>query len=334
MISGQYEDHLTTVEPAHAATIAAAIERGFDDYFARFTGHALVGPARFRSTRGARGPRRSTLRLAPEARLRQRFDEAIADYRRTRKNSYDAILHPAALDEYAEDENQFVRDFLRGLPIVNNARNANLEEMEPWKRRLHLECKRDPRRIFELVHGLVTFAEAFGREHAWTDLVAGTEPLALPLDALETPWEHLFGEDEEAGGVAVRSLCVPGVIGLGITSALLYYRQPALLAWRSRFALTGLHFLAHPETGGLETSEFIFWDTQRGACYPNFTYRYQPFAYHVFRVAQRLEQRAEALGVPFPEKMRMVLVHDFLSFVAEENVGETSDWASPAGELE
>jgi hypothetical protein len=333
MISGQNEDHLTTVDSAHAAVIAAAIACGFDAYFERYTGHALVGPARFRRKSPTAGPRRSTLQMAAATRLRQRFDEAIADYWRTRKNSYDAILDPRSLDEYAEDENQFVRDFLRGLPIVNNARNANLEEMEPWKRRLHLECKRDPRRVFELVRGLVVFAESFATRHSWENLLAEAEPLALPFEPLEIPWEHLFPADFEAGTVAVQSLCVPGVIGLGITSALLHYRQPALLPWRSRFALTGLHFLATPETGSLETSEFVLWDVQRGGCYPNFTYRYSPFVYHVTRVAQRLEQAAEALGVPFPEEARMILAHDFLSFVAEENSEETKDWASPTEEL-
>ena len=323
MIRGQYDDFQTILDPSHAAAVAGEIARGFQDYFERYAKHALVGLARFK--KGLRG-QHSSLVMDPQTRLRQRTDEAILEYESQRRDSYDCILDAEVLEEYAEDPNQFVRDFLKKLPIINNARNAKLEDMEPWKRRLHMAFKQDPRANLALVGGLVEFAADFPRLYVWENLLGETDPACLPFAPLENPYSQ-DGAMPRRGGLQVAPLCLPGTIGLGITSALLHFREPALLPWRSRFALTGLHFLSGQCTGALETPEFVLWDVRSGSCYSNYTYLYAPFFLHVARVAALLQEAAKCLGVPFPESHRMVIAGDFLKFVADENLSVTKDWA-------
>jgi hypothetical protein len=180
-------------------------------------------------------------------------------------------------------------------------------------------CKQDPRGFLELVSALAGFAEDFPRQHTWEALLEETDPRSLPFEALEIPHEEPCAASAQTSGTTdVVPLCVPGIIGLGITTALLHYREAALLPWRSRFALTGLFFLSGQYSGTLETSEFVLWDPQRGGCYSNYTYHYAPFYFHVARVAALLHEAAESLGV---------IAGDFLRFVADENLDVTKDWA-------
>ena len=99
-----------------------------------------------------------------------------------------------------------------------------------------------------------------------------------------------------------------------------------MLGWRSRFALAGLHFLSGGYTGGFESSEFVLWDPKRGACFADYTYPYELFHFHAARVADQLAALADELGIEFPETHRMVVVDDFLKFVADENAEEMAYW--------
>ena len=324
MIRGQYEEHDKIIAPAHAGAMARRLEGAVDEWFARYAEEAHVGPARYKP--GLRGVP-STTAMSPRDRVRMRLAESLRDYKRSRDNSYDALLDQEALDEYARDTNQFVRDFLKGIPILNKARNAPYEDLEPWKRRLHVACKADSRAIFQVIQRLVAFAADFRRLHTWESIAAVADPASLPLGPVEIRREDLEDDAPRRGASRVAAgMNVRGAIGLGITTALLHYREPEFLAWRSRFAMSGLHFLAGDYTGGLESSEFILWDVSSGGCHANYTYPYRLFMFHVARVANRLEAATEALGVEFPRAHRMVAVDDFLHFVADANAATMKSW--------
>ncbi|MDX1972539.1 MAG: hypothetical protein SFY68_08425 [Candidatus Sumerlaeia bacterium] len=306
--------------PQHAARVSESLAEGFEDYFAEYISAA---PVRHEQFLKKLKNYRSNIAISPEERLQERFAEAVKLFTKNRENDYDGLLDAEALGEYAHDVKQFVHDFLL-LPLINNARHAPLETMEKWQMKLSQSARKNPKAFFDVVRGVSEFADTFGQHHSWESLRIQTDPALLPFDAFSTP------HPEEQSAQPRPILGIPGVVGPGITSMLMYYRNPELLPARSRFALAAMHFLSEQGRFGLESNEFIIWNTHTNNCSTNYLYPYSVFYFHAVRLADLLQDAVDSLGVEFPTNFRMVLLEDFFKFVSNKNQEEIDSWIEGA----
>jgi hypothetical protein len=330
------EDHRQIWQPEHASAVAERLTEGTREMLPLYAKFCAIGPLRYKTHRML-GPT-----MPAGERLALRWKEAIADFRSQQERKYDPVIHPEALEEFADDPATFVRVFCKDLPILNKARNAAIREMESWKRRLHQHCRQNPREFLAFVTDLVGYVQSSPSFDIVASMAAQGEPLSMPLDQMDMPLEEVLAESRTSGttnrrkatsqATATTTLRIPGVLGVGISSGIGYYRRPDVFPWRNRLALAACYFLADRDPVGLETSEFIYWDTATNRCWTNYTYPFRLFVFHAVRILAEIEAFAVEHGAAIHPDYRMVVLGDFLSFVAADNQKEIDAWAEEPNE--
>lgn len=336
MTEERLEEDLKVIRtPEHLTRMHDALERHFEEWAMRYAAEGVVGDGRFQRGRGIR--RNDSARSVDRAdRLATLSNEAIGDYTAFRENNYAALLDPEVLEEFAGQERLFVKEAERRFPVLRHALHCEAKVMAWWQKRFRMVARRKPGAVVELVRELVHFAREYCATHDPEDVVLAASPGELGLDALVVPPSE-EGEGASwdcaaaAGRVGSACLAIPGAIGTGITSTLLYYLAPAFFPARNRDLMKSMYFLLGRETGLLEDSEFLLWSTGTGNLGHNHRYPYDLFVYHLLGISRRLEEFHARLGVPFDRAHRMVHVSSLLYFIAEANREETDSWSDQDG---
>ena len=134
-------------------------------------------------------------------------------------------------------------------------------------------------------------------------------------------------EEFDFGGFEEERSSIPGVVGGGIKSIVLYHLHPRVFPERSGTALYGLYFLTEGSYFGLrsKTSEFLMIDDKQDGADKNikmdhnYWYNYRLFASHVKEIAHRIGVACEKVGLPFDVAYRYVYVAAFLEHVCEQH---------------
>jgi hypothetical protein len=330
MIFDQWVDDEHLRRPDHIEMIWAKMEQKFPEYFQRYAqgGGLNLGKLGKLGDVSAKGKSSDG--------LMRRVRKALEQFAKE-KRGYDETFDPDELAACQSDSRAFARDLERDVAVIRHAMHSDNPEMRVWKIKYQRVKRQNPDDLLRVFMNIVDFAEHYPATERATGFAQ--------IDAMEDFGFQEFdegvedesrsraeGEDRspETGLIRFGKYHILGVIGLGIVSTVLCYRNPAFFPHRSRQGLIGFYFLSDREKTGMpsDSSEFLMYrmlddDT---TIEHNFFYPYSPFALYSNRLARRLEQELAERGVDFDPTHRFVYTDDFLAFVADQHRDETRDW--------
>ena len=301
-------------ERDHIAQIRAAVQKNFPKYFA-----SLVRPAppkgndllshlskagKFKVT----PPKKAKVDPIADASM---FEAAIRAYEKE-SVSYRDFFSAEGLQQYRDDDpDAFKTDLSRKCPIIRKLIQSKRSELKEWR----IKYNRTPsEELLSTFEQLLSFAEEYLNE-------SGDEEHYVTLDA----WD-----DFEFDGYDEDSAAVPGVIGGGIKSLVLYHREPRVFPSRSGAAMYGLFFLTEKLSFGLrsKTSEFLMIDDHLDGADVNikmdhnYWYSYRLFTSYAMMVARLIEHACKERSLSFDVDYRHVYVDAFFQHVCDCHADE------------
>jgi hypothetical protein len=295
-------------QPSHIAAVEAALFAGVKKYFPLYSipvSGAAQGPEfgdladnfRVKPMQQSKKPAAPTTKTI----LQQRADNAIADFESDRTD-YEELLDEESLEEYGDDPSSFHRTVLRNdCPIIRKTlHNTRQKELDRYRMDFRHTDPQD-------LHTVISNLALFGREYA----EAYRRPKFLKINTLS---------DLDFDPLDTDDYTVYKVIGGGIKSNLLYKLYPHIFPYRSQDAIWAMWFLVgQDDLGCRQSSEFLMIDVDKSTTRQNYYYPYALFALYALKLSRKLAEAWEQAGATFPEEHRFVVLHDFLSFVANQH---------------
>ena len=295
--------------PEHDAQVTATIASNFQKYFDSWLKPKMPEGEDLLAKLGGKFKVRSARSPVPAA----RFDgnilgDAIANYEKMAER-YRDFFEAERIQEYRDDDpDAFKTDLSKKCPVIQSIVHSKRDQLTEWRMKYNQTPSAELLATFER---LISFSDEYITE-------SGDEEQYAQF----TQWEEFdfSGFEEERSGI-------PGVIGGGIKSIVLYHLHPRVFPERSGTALYGLYFL----TGGShfrlrsKTSEFLMIDDRQGGADTNmkmdhnYWYSYRLFTSHVKELALRISAACEEVGLPFDVDYRYVYVASFLEHVCEQH---------------
>ncbi len=298
-------DAVLTAE--HVAQVTAKLASMFESYFQSWVKPKMPEGEDLLAKLGGKFKVRPSKSPVPSLKADVNIlNEAIDDYTKL-ADRYRDFFAADRIQEYREDDpDAFKTELSRKCPVIQQIVHSKRDELKEWR----IKYNRTPSaELLATFEQLISFADEYMAE-------AGDEEQYSSLSEWE---EFVFdGFDEERAGI-------PGVIGAGIKSIVLYHLHPRVFPVRSSGALYGLYFLTDRSHFSLrsKTSEFLMIDDKRDGVDVNikmdhnFWYSYRLFASYAMYLANRIETACEAVGLPFDVDFRYVYVASFLEHVCE-----------------
>ncbi|HPL69731.1 MAG TPA: hypothetical protein PLR56_06035 [Brevefilum sp.] len=234
-----------------------------------------------------------SFRLEP---LNAMFAEYISEHQ-NEQDAYAEYLDMDVLEEYGFDPNAFKAYTRSRCPIIHRCLWSQDEIMKSYKRAFNETSGRE---ILDAVKNISLFGTKYVDE--FDD--DAHEDLAYPADiGLETLNDSEY--------------LVPGVIGYGIQSTLLYGVYPRQFARRSQNSVWSLYFLSNRKDFGLlDGSEFLLVKADKGTTEQNFLYPVQLFGFYALQVCLLLKYACEERGLILDNAYRYVYLEAFNDYVA------------------
>ena len=234
------------------------------------------------------------------------FEKAVNDYEKEAR-IYRRFFDLEALEEYHDDPNAFKQVLSRDVPIIANTLRSRRTELKEWQMSFRTARAKDLLGVFESV---LDFIGEWGESHPldqYNQHAIDSEPSGFGLDPLD---------DDE-------TMYIPGVIGMGIKSVVLFHLDPERLPRRGRNGLYGLYFLSKVQDFGLPSgsSEFLMVNdinrTSDGSIImdQNYWYPYGLFSLYSLRVYNWIETRCAEAGVTLDPRRRFVYSERFFDTV-------------------
>lgn len=300
------------VDEDHIAQVTEKIEQNFEKYFnslvkpAAATGTDLLGQlgSKFK-VKASKKPKSEPVADASV------IEDALAAYERE-STGYRDFFDAERINDYREDDpSAFKTDLARKCSVVRKLRQSKRRELQEWQIKFNRTPSADMLATFER---LIGFADEYATE-------SGDEDTYSELES----WEDFAfdGYEEDAAGI-------PGVIGGGIKSLVLYHLNPRIFPSRSGQAMYGLFFLTDKSHFGLrsKTSEFLMIDDNlEGADVNikmdhNYWYSYRLFTSYAMMMAKMLEKACKEHGISFDVDHRYVYVDAFFQHVCDRHGDE------------
>ena len=296
-------------QPDHIQAVWSVIDASLPDYWDRFFARLVPSAAAPNLTTESMGPDHEIPDFASAA-LENLFERAVGDYE-DEAQKYRPFFDSAALDEYHDDPNTFKQVLSRDIPIIANTLRSRRTELREWQISFRMARAKDLLGVFESV---LDFIDEWGKSHhvdQYQQYAIESEPSRFDLDALD---------DDE-------TMFIPGVIGMGIKSMVLFRLDPERLPLRGRNGLYGLYFLSKMQDFGLpsNSSEFIMVNDVNpmsdGSMImdQNYWYPYGLFSLYSLRVYDWLETRCRKAGVTLDVRRRFVYTEWFFDTVCHEH---------------
>lgn len=304
-------------EPEHMAAVWEDIRKSFPKYFASLVkprvaeGEDLLEQLKANAAFRVRAPKKPKAPPKPDF---SALSNAVTTYEREAEH-YREFFDPERLAEFREDDpDAFKTELSKKCPVIRQTLMSPLEDLKEWKYKYKAAKS-------------ATLLAAFDHLRALGDgylADSGAEP---EFDRYDDPDDFAMEDfNEETTGV-------PGVVGGGIKTAVLYHLEPRVFAPRSTSALFGLYFLTEEKTYRLKskTSEFIMVDDKRPGrdegwsnrynmkVSQNYWYPYELFAFYAMKIWRLLRDACAEKGHPLEPAFRFVFVLAFLDHVCREN---------------
>jgi len=234
------------------------------------------------------------------------LNQGLSDFEKDRKK-YTDIFNEEAFEEYQDDPGTFKSKTLRDeCPIIKSTYyNRRAKVLDKYRFEFNVS---DANELLTVVENLYDFAEDYITniyDPDSYDSIKEYETLALcELDSEEINTDYT----------------VPGVIGGGIRSHMLYKIYPSVFPNRSAMAIWALWYLTDKKEFDCKMgSEFLMIDTKAITTQQNYFYPYRLFTFYAHQIFQLLKAEAEKLSVYIDPEFRYVMVDSFLDFVANSH---------------
>lgn len=299
--------------PSHIANVTEKIVSGFNQYWTRLF-NSYKSPldmsdlcSKFKITNA---------KPKDDSKVKSEFIKGrIVDYLNQylkESEKYQSLFNNEIIQEFLDDDPALFKTSLsKECPVIRRSLQSRREEMKEWQKQFKITSSKE---LLGITSNLIDFSDEYIES-------LNPETYAAIDD------HSMFGFDPLDDETTLR---VPGVIGMGIKSVVLYHLSPSIFPRRSRFDLYGLFFMTDKDTFGLpsRTSEFLMINdtlpgiTEWGRNYKmdqNYWYPYSLFSFHCMTVYRLLKTRLASIGVETNDFYRFVYVGYFLGFVCEQN---------------
>jgi len=289
----------------HIEKVLCEMKNGFPRYFDQFleteAGNKISGK-KHKEIAKELGNTKSyeSLKLPNQAAVFKRIiSEAINEFEKDRP-TYKAILDLEALDEYDDDPSNFKNSVLKNTcPIIRvTLQNKRAKELDKYRAEF---SNSDPNDLLTVVKNLTNFA---------IDYLTNTydkETYEKISQLKEMCLSDLDGDN----------YTVYGVIGGGIKSHFLYKLNPSVFPNRNQESIWALWYLTDKKTFDcVQDSEFLMLDLNKNKTQQNYFYPYELFAFYAYHIYLLLKKEANKYDIQLDKDYRYVLVHTFLSFIA------------------
>jgi len=227
------------------------------------------------------------------------FSSAIKEYEIEQKG-YREYLNLLALEEFEDNPSSFKGHTKSKCPIIRRCLMSNDEIMKQYK---------------------FSFAETSGRQ-----LLDGVKKIAWFASNYITTFDDETHEkigsyqDLKLEPLNEPIYGVPGVIGYGVQSSLLYGQYPHAFAHRSQNAVWSLYFITNKKSFGLEDdSEFLMVQPKRSTCEQNYFYPADLFGFYALKLYLLLKEACSELGIKFYDRLRYIYLSRFTDFITEQH---------------
>ncbi len=321
-------------EPKHMAAVWEDLAKSFPRYFESLVapkvaqGDDLLAALKTNERFRVKEPKKPKEAPKPDF---SALTRAVAEYE-PEADQYREFFDVERLAEFRQDDpDAFKTELSKKCPVIRQTLMSPLTDLKEWKIKYRAAKS-------------ATLLATFEHLRALADGYLATHGAEADFDGYDDPEDFAMEDfNEETTGV-------PGVIGGGIKSALVYRLEPRVFAPRSTSALFGLYFLTEEKSYRLrsETSEFIMVDDKRLGrddgwknrfnmkVAQNYWYPYELFVFYAMRLWRLLRAACTEKGHALDPAFRFVYVQAFLDHVCQENaealkvlkgVDELSDFA-------
>lgn len=243
-INTERSDFNKVKEPEHIAKVWQAIEKNIPIYFQKMIEDnddlaALKESGAFKVKVSAPDVKKK---------LAEIFEDGLYYYQKE-DSKYKKFFADASMQEFEDEDDpkSFKSALSTKVPVIFKARNSKREMMQEWQTRFATSKAAD---VYAIFFNLVTFMNEYIEETA-------TEDFAIIDDVEDLESFVVLNDDDDYN--------VPGVIGMGIKSSVLYFLNPKYFLCANKNTLYGFYFLSECEAFRLPSgsNEFIMINDQR-----------------------------------------------------------------------
>ena len=236
------------------------------------------------------------------------FDKGIENYKK-KQPKYEKMFSERRLEEYGDDLKYFRARLEKDCPIIRSLLLVNSktpQEIKDWQVRYKTT---ETSTIGDIFLNVIDLKEEFIETNLKKDYTKhdDVDPLKLLKELSE-----------------VEDYSIPGVVGIGIKSIILYHLNSSYFMDCVRFTLYGYCFLTDNKSLGLptQTNEFIIIDDtkKRGRNSDfnilidhNYWYPFDLFMLYSLRSLRELRKLCSNHGYQFRDEYRFVYLHHFLT---------------------
>lgn len=289
-------------EPAHIKAVTEKLQAGLGGYFAKLLKKAPV--LEMAQTLGSRF-KVTVVDNDAMSTVKSYFEGAVERFEKDRV-PYVKLFQSSHMESYRENPSHFRVKLASKCPVIHKTLHSDAEELHEWKMRF---AKTDSQELADIFANLIGFADAYVESTDRQDFAKYDKLSAFTFSDID--------DDEDYQ--------IPGVIGMGIKSAVLYHLEPALFPRRSRYDLYALYFLTGQETFGMpsDTSEFLMINdhihvgSKNLKVEHNFWYPYDLFSLYEIRIFRWLKTECSRHGVSLDPDYRYVYVAAFNDHICD-----------------
>ena len=246
--------------------------------------------------------------------IRKRLSEIFEDglyYYQKEDAKYKKFFDVDSMQEFEDEDDPkaFKSALSTKVPVILKARNSKREMMREWQTRFAISKAAD---VYAIFFNLITFMNDFIEE---TD----DKEFAAFDDVNELNSLVVLNDDDDYN--------VPGVIGMGIKSSVLYFLNPQFFLCANKNTLYGFYFLSDCEPFRLPrgSNEFIMINDMREESNKrnnrnmhidqNYWYPYDLFILYGLRSYRLLEKLCLKYKYKLSKEYRFVHLNTFISHI-------------------
>lgn len=247
---------------------------------------------------------------APDMRMKldRIFSKGLSNYEKE-EGKYNKYFSEESMNEFEDEDDpkSFKSALSTKVPVILKAKNSKREMMKEWQEKFAVSKAAD---VYAIFFNLVDFmneyiSEINSNEYGKLNDIGDLEKL------------YILNEDDDYN--------VPGVIGMGIKSTVLYYLNPTFFLGANKNTLYGYYFLSACEHFYLpsQTNEFIMINDTKSnrrnnsnmLIDQNYWYPYDLFMLYGLRTYRKLKELCAKHKYQLDDTKRFVHVNTFMSHI-------------------
>ena len=246
--------------------------------------------------------------------LSKNFETGLQNYKKE-ESKYKKFFSEESMHEFEDEDDPkaFKSALSTKVPVIFNARNSKRESMQEWKEKFATSKAVD---VYAIFFNLIDFLNDYVNEINPTEFGEYNELRNLEL-------LYTLNEDDDYN--------VPGVIGMGIKSAVLFHLNSTYFLGANKNTLYGFYFLSDCEHFNLpsRTNEFIMINDLKQESSKknsknllidqNYWYPYDLFILYSLRAFRKLKQLCAKHNYPLDDVNRFVHLNSFMSQIWNNN---------------